>query len=94
MELVKKKIKAGQTKTVTPLESVENASSTAKIYDLTEMLQQSLRRGVKVVKPTEKAEAKPAKKGAAAGARAATLKNKTAVAPTLKASARRSRKAA
>lgn len=46
-ELVQKKIKAGKTKTVTPIEPMETTGAGAQIYDLTEMLQRSLDRGSK-----------------------------------------------
>lgn len=54
MLLVKKKIKAGKTAAVTPLEPLDSAVSSAKIYDLTEMLQQSLDRGNKKGKSVTK----------------------------------------
>ena len=50
MQLVQKKIKAGQTEVVTQIEPEQEAVSSAKIYDLTEMLQQSLKRGNAVQK--------------------------------------------
>ena len=42
MKLVKNKVKAGQTESVTPLETVETPGPSATIYDLTELLQRSL----------------------------------------------------
>lgn len=42
MHLVEEKVKAGDTETVTPIESAESGE-TAKIYDLSEMLQRSLK---------------------------------------------------
>lgn len=50
MELVQKKIKAGKTAAVTPLEPVDTAISSAQIYDLTELLQRSLDQGAKTGK--------------------------------------------
>lgn len=47
MKLVKNKVKAGQTESVTPLETVEIPGPSATIYDLTELLQRSLRKGNK-----------------------------------------------
>ena len=44
LHLVEEKVKAGKTKTVTPVEPIE-AGESAKIYDLTEMLQRSLKGG-------------------------------------------------
>lgn len=44
LHLVEEKVKAGETETVTPVETVE-AGESAKIYDLTEMLQRSLKGG-------------------------------------------------
>lgn len=42
MKLVKNKVKAGQTESVTPLETVETPGPSATIYDPTELLQRSL----------------------------------------------------
>ena len=90
MELVQKKIKSGQTETVTALEPVDSTSSTAKIYDLTEMLQQSLRRDGKGAQSPEKLSEKPAP----AAAKSATSKKKLAITHPPKASPRRTSKAA
>lgn len=57
LHLVEEKVKAGETETVTPVETVESGES-AKIYDLTDMLQRSLKGG----KPNKSA---PATKSAA-----------------------------
>lgn len=56
MKLVKEKVKAGKTESVTPLEPMESTGQSATIYDLTELLQRSLSKG----KPTAKSVA-PAK---------------------------------
>ena len=56
MKLVKEKVKAGKTESVTPLEPMETTGQSATIYDLTELLQRSLSKG----KPAEKS-ARPAK---------------------------------
>ena len=72
--LVDKKIKAGQTESVTPIEAQETTGPSATIYDLTELLQRSLNKGGKAEKsaekpaPAEKAtrpKAKPAAKSSA-----------------------------
>ena len=56
MKLVKEKVKAGKTESVTPLEPMEATGHSATIYDLTELLQRSLSKS----KPTL-TSAKPAK---------------------------------
>ena len=56
MKLVKEKVKAGKTESVTPLEPMETTGQSATIYDLTELLQRSLSKS----KPTL-TSAKPAK---------------------------------
>ena len=56
MKLVKEKVKAGKTESVTPLEPMETTGPSATIYDLTELLQRSLNKG----KPAAKS-ATPAK---------------------------------
>ena len=56
LDLVQQKIAAGDTASVTPLETEEAASPSATIYDLTELLQRSLNKGGK----GEATEAKPA----------------------------------
>ncbi|MGJ7492334.1 Ku protein [Variovorax sp. ZT4R33] len=45
MRLVDRKVAAGETEAVTPLEPSEDGGSGAKILDLTELLQRSLRKG-------------------------------------------------
>lgn len=57
LQLVKEKIEAGKTESVTQLEEDETETAGAKIYDLTEMLQRSLNKGSKTAK------AKPAPRG-------------------------------
>ena len=53
--LVDKKIKAGQTESVTPIEAQETTTGpSATIYDLTELLQRSLNKGSKAENPAEK----------------------------------------
>ena len=47
LDLVDRKIKAGQTESVTPLEAQETTGTSATIYDLTELLQRSLNKGSK-----------------------------------------------
>ena len=47
MRLVDRKVAAGQTEAVTQLEAVEQGQASAKIIDLTELLQRSLRKGGK-----------------------------------------------
>lgn len=63
LHLVEEKIKAGDTESVTQIEPQESGES-AKIYDLTEMLQRSLK-GRKAT-ANEADEEKPARKSAAA----------------------------
>ena len=94
MELVQKKIKSGQTETVTPLESVDSTSSTAKIYDLTEMLQKSLRRDGKGEKAQKKSAEKSSEKPVPPSAKSAVSNKKLAITPPQKASSRRTSKAA
>lgn len=57
LHLVEEKVKAGQTKTVTPIESSEPAGPSATIYDLTKLLQQSLKKTGKDRKPGSRAKA-------------------------------------
>lgn len=67
LHLVEEKVKAGETETVTPIEPAESAESgeSAKIYDLTEMLQRSLKGG-KTAKPAAKLKPRtPVKKATA-----------------------------
>lgn len=63
LHLVEEKVKAGETETVTQFEAVESGES-AKIYDLTEMLQRSLKGG-KSSKADSDDEDPAAKKSAA-----------------------------
>ncbi len=62
LDLVEKKVQAGQTESVTPLEAEETGAPSATIYDLTELLQRSLNnKGAKaepVAKPTKATAAK------------------------------------
>lgn len=68
MKLVKEKVKAGETESVTPIEALETSGPSATIYDLTELLQRSLKKDTskKAVTPTKSA---PTKTKAAAPAR-------------------------
>ena len=50
LDLVQKKIKAGQTESVTPIEPQEPTGPSATIYDLTELLQRSLNKGGQAAK--------------------------------------------
>ncbi len=64
LDLVEKKVQAGQTESVTPLEAEETSGPSATIYDLTELLQRSLNnKGGKAeaAKPVPKADAVKAK---------------------------------
>ncbi|CAN7677874.1 Ku protein [Variovorax sp. LjRoot130] len=70
MRLVDQKVEAGQTEEVTKLEPIEEQAgrSGAKILDLTELLQRSLRKGGKAAAEDEEEEpeeAKPTRKPAA-----------------------------
>lgn len=67
LHLVEEKVKAGETETVTPVETVE-AGESAKIYDLTDMLQRSLKGG----KPNKLA---PATKSASAAGKKVAKKS-------------------
>ncbi|MDQ7970128.1 MAG: Ku protein [Oxalicibacterium faecigallinarum] len=67
LHLVEEKVKAGETETVTPVETVETGES-AKIYDLTDMLQRSLKGG----KPNKSA---PATKSASAAGKKVAKKS-------------------
>ena len=68
LKLVEQKVKAGQTESVTPLETQETNGPSATIYDLTELLQRSLNKGGKVEAPADKptTRAKPGAKAKAA----------------------------
>ncbi len=60
LQLVKEKIEAGKTESVTQLEEDETETAGAKIYDLTELLQRSLNKGTKTAKAKSPArESKP-----------------------------------
>ena len=63
LHLVEEKVKAGETESVTQIEPQESGES-AKIYDLTEMLQRSLKGGRS--KPVAAEKEKPARKTAPA----------------------------
>lgn len=69
LDLVQKKIKAGQTASVTPIEPQESTGTSATIYDLTELLQRSLNKGGQAAKTPEKSSTRSktpsAKKSAA-----------------------------
>jgi len=68
LHLVEEKVKAGETKTVTQIDSAESTAS-AKIYDLTEMLQRSLKSHQRADETgTKKSAAKDGKKKIAAKA--------------------------
>lgn len=64
LNLVEQKVKAGQTESVTPLETQETTGPSATIYDLTELLQRSLNKGGKAEAPADKpaTRAKPGPK--------------------------------
>lgn len=72
MALVKHKVKAGKAKTVTPIEAVESGAPSATIYDLTKLLQRSLKG--KAAKPAAHAKTAPAKRKAAAPVRKSPTK--------------------
>lgn len=89
MRLVDQKVEAGQTEEVTKLEPVEEheGRSSAKIVDLTELLQRSLRKGGKAAAEDEEEEPeeKPARTTRKPAAKAAARKR----APTRKSASRR-----
>ena len=90
MRLVDRKIEAGQTEEVTKLEPVEEheGRSSAKIVDLTELLQRSLRKGGKAAAEDdeeEEPEEKPARTARKPAAKAAARKR----APARKTASRR-----
>ena len=68
LQLVERKVKAGETESVTQIEPEESEAQGAKIYDLTEMLRRSLKKGsgddTPPTKSKSKAAARPAKKTA------------------------------
>lgn len=72
LHLVEEKVKAGETEVVTQIETVESGES-AKIYDLTEMLQRSLK-GAKAGCPAAKSPATKKPRTPAAGATKKTVK--------------------
>lgn len=78
LDLVEKKVQAGQTESVTPLETEETAGPSATIYDLTELLQRSLNNkggtAESAAKPATKADAAKTKPGAKAPAKTSTKK--------------------
>ena len=90
MRLVDRKVEAGDTEAVAPLEPEEEGSKGgAKIIDLTELLQRSLRKGTKAASDAEpKADAKAKAKPRAAPAKRAKA-SKSAAAPAKTASRRR-----
>jgi DNA end-binding protein Ku len=89
MRLVDQKVEAGQTEEVTKLEPVEEheGRSSAKIVDLTELLQRSLRKGGKAAAEDEEdePEEKPARASRKPAAKTAARKR----APTRKSASRR-----
>lgn len=88
LQLVEEKIKAGDTESVTQIEPQESGES-AKIYDLTEMLQRSLKGGK--TKAIEDSEEKPARKSTAAKK---TATRKTTTKAATKTAAHANKKAA
>lgn len=71
LQLVHKKVKAGQIETVAEIEPMETPGHTATIYDLTELLQESLKRNnkqgkaappLKKAKPVKQSSPKPIRK--------------------------------
>ncbi|MES2366364.1 MAG: Ku protein [Pseudomonadota bacterium] len=71
LQLVQKKVKAGQVETVAEIDPMETPGHTATIYDLTELLQNSLKpkgkqgkaiSSVKKAKPAKKPSSKPIRK--------------------------------
>ena len=77
MKLVKEKVKAGKTESVTPLEPMETTGPSATIYDLTELLQRSLNKGKPTAKPVTPAKIASSKtKVPAPRARKAPIKAK------------------
>ncbi|WP_233583063.1 Ku protein [Candidimonas sp. SYP-B2681] len=92
LQLVKEKIEAGETESVSQPEAEESETAGAKIYDLTEMLQRSLNKGSRTgasqnapaeTSATKKSAASTSAKSAAKRSPAATVKkSKTAAAKT------------
>jgi len=95
LALVKKKIKAGQTKTITAAEPEEKASKSSNVVDLVALLQSSLgKRPAKgAAKPAaadeEEDDDKPAAKSTTKSAAKSKPKAKTAAAPARKPAARK-----
>jgi len=95
LALVKKKIKAGQTKTITAAEPEEKAPKSSNVVDLVALLQSSLgKRPAKgAAKPAaadeEEDDDKPAAKSTAKSAAKSKPKAKTAAAPARKPAARK-----
>jgi DNA end-binding protein Ku len=84
LQLVKEKVEAGDTETVTRPEAEEGETGGAKIYDLTEMLQRSLNKGTRTppeqeadtpAAPKSGRKASPKKAGAGTGTKAAKDKD-------------------
>jgi len=79
LHLVHKKVKAGQIETVTEIEPMETPGHTATIYDLTELLQQSLKRKSKPAQAAASVKkAKPGKQSLTKPIRKKTVKTKAA----------------
>ncbi len=78
LDLVEKKVQAGQTESVTPLEAEETSGPSATIYDLTELLQRSLNnkwgKTESAAKPAPRADSVKAKPRAKAPAKTSTKK--------------------
>lgn len=90
LQLVEEKVKAGETETVTQLEPTEEGES-AKIYDLTELLQRSLK-GKKAAPEEEapkKEPAKPRSSARTADKKPAKTAAKSTAAPAKKAAPKR-----
>lgn len=102
MQLVREKVKAGDTAEVTEPTASEEVSSGATLYDLTEMLRRSLKQGTRTPAKGSrdtsegKSSAKLAKTDAAAGSAKADGKagSKTAEKPAAKATTKASTKTA
>ena len=82
LDLVEQKVKAGETESVTPVEPEESTTTSATIYDLTELLQRSLNKGGAEKKAPAKSSpaksSKPAPKTKAAKAPAKPAAKKKA----------------
>lgn len=88
LQLVKEKVEAGQTESVSQPEAEEEQVGGAKILDLTEMLQRSLNKGSRTpAKDPTPTKTPPAKSGAAqaASVKAASVKATSAKAASAKA---------